>query len=147
MSTCIHCGSTKPGWLILKNENIYVDTNGKNIGETIQTCSYICTRRCEDKFPPKYGRLILNKHDFEYNLIPIVPKQKNKFEVLSYEEIQNMSEIERNNYYTQKENELIIDSDLVKIYDEIENEEKNTYDIEQDLLINSGEEEFYSDDY
>ena len=107
----------------------------------------MCTRRCEDKFPSKYGRLILNKHDFEYNLIPIVPKQKHKFELLSYEEIQNMSEIERDNYYTQKENELIIDSNLVKIYEEIENEEKNTYDIEQVLMQNSEEEEFYSDDY
>ena len=31
---------------------------------------------CEDKFPPKYGRLVLNKEDFEYSLIPIVQTKK-----------------------------------------------------------------------
>ena len=54
-------------------------------------------------------------------------------------------EIDREKYYKENETELIINSDLVKIYDEIENEDKNTYYIEQEFMNQSSSEDEYDD--
>ena len=51
--------------------------------------------------------------------------------------------IDREKYYKEKENELIINSDLVKIYDEIEREDWNTFQIETEF----DSEEDQNDDY
>ena len=37
---CFICKKDNTPWLVLKNDNIYTDKTGKNIGDTIQVCSF-----------------------------------------------------------------------------------------------------------
>jgi len=143
MNLCIYCKSTSPAWLLLKNDNLYVDVNKNNIGETIQTCSYLCTQRCKHNFPKNYGNLIINKEDFKYDLIPIVKREKKEFEFLTYEEIQNLDINERNEYYTKRDDYVSMDASKLELYEEIEKEEMKTFYIENEEV--TSEEEF--DDY
>ena len=72
--SCIICNKPDEAWLLLKNDKLYTDVKGINIGETIQTCSYLCTRKCDNKLPTNYSSLVMNKDDFCY-LRPIVSKE------------------------------------------------------------------------
>ena len=143
MLHCIHCNSTKPAWLLLKNDNIYVDINKNNIAETIQMCSYLCTQKCKHNFPKNYGNLILNKEDFKYSLIPIRNKDRKEFEFLTYEEIQELDINEKNEYYKQRDDYVSMDASKLEFYDEVEKEEMKIFYIENEEF--TSEEEF--DDY
>ena len=145
MNQCIICKSKGPAWLLLNNDNLYVDINKNKIGETIQTCSYLCTQKCKNHLPNDYGRLILNKEDFKYDLIPFIKKKEEKFELLTFEEIQNMDEIEKNKYYENREKRFVIDSRLLEFYEELEKEDKKTFYIEEEYENLSSEEDY--DDY
>ena len=145
MNQCIICKSKRPAWLLLNNDNLYVDINKNKVGETIQTCSYLCTQKCKVHLPKNYSDLILNKCDFEYNLIPFRKKKERKFELLTFEEIQEMDEIERNRYYEQREKRFIINSQLLEFYEELEKEDKKTFYIEEEYDNLSSEEDY--DDY
>lgn len=127
--SCIICKSPNKAWLLLKNDKVYVNDEGRNIGETIQTCSYLCTRKCEDRLPSKYSHLVMNKGDFSY-IRPYVSTKTTKFEILTYDEIQNMNDIERDNYYRQKENHISLDARKQELYEELEREDMTTFSIE-----------------
>ena len=127
--SCIICKSPNKAWLLLKNDKVYVNEEGRNIGETIQTCSYLCTRKCDGRLPANYSHLVMNKEDFSY-LRPYVSTKKTKFEILTYDEIQNMNDIERDNYYRQKENHISLDARKQELYEELEREDMTTFSIE-----------------
>ena len=140
--SCIIC-KTKGAWLLLKNENLYVDREGNNIGETIQTCSYLCTRQCDTKLPGNYSHLVMNKEDFCY-LRPVLLKKTYEFEILTYEEIQNMTDIELEKYYNEKDKHVSLDAYKDELYEELEREDMNTFRIEnQEFNSSDGENDDY----
>tara|TARA_B110000285_G_scaffold216502_1_gene263852 strand:- start:524 stop:952 length:429 start_codon:yes stop_codon:yes gene_type:complete len=141
--SCIICKKPNEAWLLLKNDKLYTDVEGKNIGETIQTCSYLCTRKCDTKLPENYSPLVMNKGDFCY-LRPIVSKENYQFEILTYEEIQSMTDIEKENYYQQKDKNISLDAYKDELYEELEREDMNTFCIENQEF-NSSDGEY--DDY
>ena len=142
--SCFICNKNDFPWLVLKNDNIHRDINGKNIGDKIQTCSYICTRKCDKFLPNNYSHLVLNKEDFCY-LRPITKIPKKEFNLLSFDEINKMSEDEKEYYYLQVNNKLELNTEILEIYREIEMEDKYTYNIEN--YYNSSDSEYNIDDY
>jgi len=141
--SCIVCGSSNKAWLLLNNDKLYVDKTGGNIGETIQTCSYICTRKCDSKLPSNYSSLVMNKEDFCY-LRPVISEKTYEFEILTYDEIQGMNDIELNHYYSEKEKHIGLDSRRDELYEELELEDMNTFSIEnQEFNSSDGELDDY----
>ena len=141
--SCIICKTTEEPWLLLKNDHLYVNEECENIGQTIQTCSYLCTRQCQKHIPRNYSRYVLNKDDFCY-LRPIISKKEEKFEILTFDEIHNMTDYEKEIYYSEKERYMGLDIQKLELYEEIENEDMNTFLIENEEYL-SGDEK--SDDY
>ena len=141
--SCVICNVKCEPWLLLKNKNIYVDENGKSIGDTIQTCGYSCSRKLDSKLPSNYGNLILNREDFCFWCVPIIPK-KESFNILTFEEIQNLDEKNKLEYYNQRNKYLSNDYLISELYEELENEERMTYNIEN-ICSESSENEY--DDY
>ena len=141
--SCIICKKTCEPWLLLKNENIYIDEENKPIGKTIQTCGYSCCRKLDPMLPKNYGKLILNREDFCFWAIPIVPQKTKKFEILTYEEIQKLTDSEKENYYKQKDYSIELDTQKMDLYNELELEDMNTYYIEN--FENTTSESDYDD--
>lgn len=142
--SCIICHKFSKPWMLLKNDNIICDDNNKPTTETIQTCGYSCCRKLNPMLPPNYGNLILNREDFCFWAVPVLPKKKN-FVFLTYDEIQKLDEIKKKEYYTKKANYLMDDYMKAELYNELEYEDKITYNIENDEYSDS---DFgYEDDY
>ena len=141
--SCVICKKTCEPWLLLKNENIYMDEENKPIGQTIQTCGYSCSNKLDPMLPKGYGKLILNREDFCFWAVPVLPKKKEKFNILTYEEIQKMTDSEKENYYKQKESFIELDTSKMDLYNELEEEDMNTYYIEN--LENTTSESDYDD--
>lgn len=80
--------------------------------------------------PRNYGKLILNKEDFCFWAMPVLPKKKEKFEILTFEEIKNLDDISRENYYKRRDNQLMDNSMISELYRDIEKEDEMTYNIE-----------------
>ena len=139
---CIICNSNKKPWLILNNKNISIDEDGKMIGSTVHTCSYLCSKKLRPQLPPNYGNLIANKDDFSY-LMPHLNQKKKEFQFLTLDEIMKLTDDEKEEYYRQKDEAVSIDSAKGEIYDEIESEDWKTYQIENDL--ESGSDTDYDD--
>ena len=141
--TCIICKTTGEPYLLLNNDQLYVNEEGQNIGKTIQTCSYLCTRQCQKHIPHNYSPYVLNKEDFCY-LRPQTSKKEDKFELLTFDEIQNLTDSEKEIYYSGKEKYMGLDTQKIELYDEIEREDMNTFLIENDGMTGS---ESDNDDY
>lgn len=141
--SCVICNVKCNPWLLIKNENIYVDEEKKPIGKTIQTCGYSCCRKLDPMLPRDYGKLILNREDFCYWAIPILPKKSKSFEILTFEEVRQLSDSEREKYYKEKENHLINDSMISELYRDLEREDEFTYNIENNE--STGSESEYDD--
>ena len=92
--SCFICKSNNPYWLLLKNNGINKDKDGKNIGDTVHACSYSCSNKLTNYLPSNYSDLILNKEDFCYWCVP-VKKVEKKFEILSFEELQRISYLKK----------------------------------------------------
>ena len=80
-----------------------------------------------------------NKEDFLKDPIPVMPKKKVKIENLNFEEINQMNDQEKFNYYKLKNDQI----DLYRnnIYEELEKEDEHTYMLENNQQYSS------SDDY
>jgi len=141
---CQVCNKDKTPWLLLKNDNLHVDEDGNNIGDTIYTCSYMCTQTFTKNLPKQYSNLVLNKEDFCY-LKPILPKPAKNFEHLSFDEIMKLDEEKQVEYYTLRDKDLLLDSERYSIISDIEEEDRNTRMIENEQL--SDEDEYLMDDY
>ena len=140
--TCIICKKKCDPWLLLKNDKLYTDVVG-NIGETIQTCSYLCTKQCNTHIEKNYSHLVLNKEDFDY-LRPVQNKVKVKFEILTYEEIMILTDFQKEEYYKQEESCLDFDHEKLDLYKELEIEDMKTLRIEDEGFSSS---EDILDDY
>jgi len=131
--SCFLCNKNfvknKP-WLILINDSLYIDEDNQPIGETIQFCSYLCSRKYT-KGLPNWGNYIVNKVDFEpYYLCPIIKKPMKEFEYLTIQEIQSLTEEEKKEYYSEREKFGLNNTDKDMIYRELEKEDMTTYLIE-----------------
>tara|TARA_B100000035_G_C20513730_1_gene342328 strand:+ start:50 stop:481 length:432 start_codon:yes stop_codon:yes gene_type:complete len=141
--SCVICNVKCEPWLLLKNENIYMDEENKPIGKTIQTCGYSCSNKLDPMLPKGYGKLILNREDFCFWAVPILPKKKEKFEILTFEEIQELDDISKEKYYKQRDNQLMDNSMISELYNELEMEDEMTYNIEN--YYSTGSESDYDD--
>ena len=141
--SCVICNVKCEPWLLLKNENIYMDEENKPIGKTIQTCGYSCSNKLDPMLPKGYGKLILNREDFCFWAVPILPKKKEKFEILTFEEIQELDDISKEKYYKQRDNHLMDNSMISELYNELEMEDEMTYNIEN--YYSTGSESDYDD--
>ena len=136
---CQHCNKIcDDSWIILKNDNIILDTQDKKAPKFLHYCSYICHNRQRPNLPKSIWNLVENKNDFNLDLVPIVKIQKKEFQYLTFNEIQKLSEEDKYNYYLEKDNQ--IDTYRKSIYDELEREDEYTSYLENN-------NDSYSDDY
>lgn len=136
---CQHCNKIcDDSWMILKNDDIILDTEEKKAPKYLHYCSYICHNRERINLPKSIWNILENKEDFNLKLVPIINYKKDKFQYLTYEELKKMSDDEKYNYYLEKDNQM--DSYRNSIHDEIEKEDEYTSYLEN---INDS----FSDDY
>lgn len=126
---CYHCNNTINGkpWVIYENE----DESVKNV------CGYLCSRRCNDITSYNHKHIV-NKEDFTFNLIPIIPK-KEELKLFSIDEISRMNHSKRSKYEDHLQRMFEKDEINIKLYEdhmEIEASYK-----EQELQSSSDEEE------
>lgn len=127
---CFLCSKKDSAWLILKNDSLYTDEENRAIGKTIQFCSYLCSRKYTQDIS-NWGDLIVNKKDFEpYYLCPIIKKPEKGFEYLTIKEIQGLTEEEKKEYYSEREEISYLNTEKDMIYMELEEEDMNTYFLE-----------------
>jgi len=143
---CSHCHKimNEKSWLHLTNikslnkekEEILVD---KHI------CGYSCYKRLYESgsLPKNLSQHIVNKEDYEGLIRPVPRIKDSKFTYLSYDEIQNLPENERELYHEQMEKQIHINPILSEIYDEIHEDERDIYMIEND---SSSEYSYHGDD-
>lgn len=92
-------------WIIYSNE----DGSVKNI------CGYICSRRCPDISSYNHKHIV-NTEDFNFNLIPIIPK-KEELKLVSYDELSSMNQSQRKHYDNHLSRMFEKDENNVKIYE------------------------------
>lgn len=105
---CYHCKkimNEKP-WVIYSNE----DGSVKNI------CGYICYRRCPNISSYNHKHIV-NTEDFNFSLIPIIPK-KEELKLISYEELSSMNQSKRQQYENHLSRMFEKDENNVKIYEQ-----------------------------
>ena len=105
---CYHCKrvmNEKP-WIIYGNE----DGSVKNI------CGYICSRRCPDISSYNHKHIV-NTEDFNFNLIPIIPK-KEELKLVSYDELSSMNQSHRKHYDNHLRRMFEKDENNMKIYEQ-----------------------------
>ena len=143
--SCFICNSKSPYWLLLNSKGINKDNINKdiNLGKTVQTCSYSCSKKIEKYLPNNYGDLVLNKEDFCYWCVPVTKVEK-KFEILSFEELQKMDVLKKEIYLQNLKQYCLRNNKNYEFYLDNYDEDEKTYNIENDM---SSDEEVYSDDY
>ena len=128
--SCHHCKNTinKKPWIIYEND----DGSVKNI------CGYLCSKRCSNITSYNYKH-ILNKEDFTFNLIPIIPR-KEELKLLSIDEISRMNHSKRSKYDEHLERMFEKDEENIKVYEE-HMEIEASYK-EQETIITSEEDDY-----
>tara|TARA_B100001094_G_scaffold243207_1_gene239279 strand:+ start:228 stop:623 length:396 start_codon:yes stop_codon:yes gene_type:complete len=113
----------------------------------IHICGYSCYKRCcESKKIPKILKPhIINTEDFEGYLYPDIHKKIKNFEYLTAQEIREMTDQQKQNYFIEKEKQDLIDPYTSEIHDELFEEDNRIYRIEIDEI--SDENSDYIDDY
>lgn len=130
---CFHCKKTihnKP-WNHLTNI-LDVDEDGKENYTDKYICGYICYRRLSEcnVLPRNLWDHIVNKEDYEDLISPVISYKK-EFQYLTHGEIINMNEDEREKYYDERDEQIILNPEYKEIRDEIEMEDKRTEGIEE----------------
>ena len=143
---CFHCHKSMSGkpWLHLIdipsfNEEKEVISTEKHI------CGYSCYKRLydSDSLPKKLSPHIVNKEDYKDLIRPVPRIKREEFTYLSFDEIQNLPEEQRELYHEQRESQIHINPIFSVIHDEIIEEEERIYMIEND----NSSENSYIDDY
>ena len=106
--SCFHCKNNINGkpWIIYENG----DGTIKNI------CSYICSRRCPDITSYNHKHIV-NKEDFNFDLIPIIPR-KEKLKLFSIDEISRMNYSQRSKYEDHLQRMFEKDEENIKLYED-----------------------------
>lgn len=137
---CKVCNNVcEESWMVLKNENIILNTEEKRAPKFIHYCSYMCHVSDRPNLPKTIWHLVQNKDDFNKHPRPITLSQKKEFQYLTYEELQKMTDEEKYNYYQEKDKQ--IDLHRESIYDELEKEDEYT------SYLENNDNHSLSDDY
>ena len=110
----------------------------------IHYCSYLCYKKHDSKIPKPRWPLIHNKEDFqEYrSLYPVLKKKEKKFEYLTLDEINRLTDNERQTYYEKKDKHMEIDSTIADIHEDIYYEDLNTKCLEDEYECLSTDEDY-----
>jgi len=143
---CYHCNKAiTVSWLHLRNlpspdneTDIHVPLKDKHI------CGYSCYKRLREanKLPFTLWPHIVNKSDYDGLIRPVTTAQVRKFEYLTLQEIQLLTDQEREKYLMEKEDQVEIDPLAKQIRDDINLEDERTSYLEEHSDCSE-----YNDDY
>ena len=130
---CYNCSKNINGksWLELSNI-LSVNEKGNEFYENKHICGYICYRRLSEKnkLPKNLWKHTVNKEDYKGLINPIIPK-KREFQYLSFEEVNNLNEHDRENYFYQKDKQISLDPEILELRDEMYKEDEYTKSLEE----------------
>ena len=130
---CLHCQKSIIGkpWNHLTNI-LDVDEDGKEKYTDKYICGYICYRRLSEcnVLPNNLWDHIVNKEDYKGLISPVITQNK-EFQYLTHREIQNLDEDERENYYNERDEQIVLNPEYLEIQKELEMEDMRTEEIEE----------------
>tara|TARA_A100001015_G_scaffold258696_1_gene302114 strand:+ start:1776 stop:2204 length:429 start_codon:yes stop_codon:yes gene_type:complete len=140
---CSHCQKSihaKP-WNHLTNILDW-DEEGTEKYTDKYICGYICYRRLKENnsLPNNLWQHIVNKEDYEGLISPVINKNK-EFQYLTHREIQNMDIEEREKYYNERDEQIVLNPEYLEIQKELEMEDMRTAEIE-DYSISSDNDDY-----
>ena len=141
---CYHCNKAiTVSWLHLQNLPLEDDLVGPPLDKHI--CGYSCYKRLSDanKLPFTLWPHIVNKSDYDGLIRPVTTAQVRKFEYLTLQEIHQLTDIEKEDYFMKKEDQIEIDPLAKQIRDDINLEDERTSYLEE----NSEGSDHNDDDY
>ena len=141
-SVCTVCGKSKEkSWIILKNVGL------KNTDEKfLHYCSYLCYTGCKAELPKKVWHLVENKEDFN-DLRPVLKPRKKEFHLLTFHEIQELSETQKDTYYKEMDNHFVINPSLYQVYEDEYKEDARIHDMECCDDDSLSDDAYTADDY
>jgi hypothetical protein len=109
------------------------DDDGKEKYIDKYICGYICYRRLSECniLPNNLWDHIVNKEDYKGLISPVITQNK-EFQYLTHREIQNMNEDERENYYNERDEQIVLNPEYLEIQKELEMEDIEEYSISSD---------------
>tara|TARA_B100001094_G_scaffold119526_1_gene115209 strand:- start:1933 stop:2361 length:429 start_codon:yes stop_codon:yes gene_type:complete len=140
---CLHCQKSIhcKSWIHLTNI-LDIDEKGNEKYTDKYICGYICYRRLKENnsLPRDIWQHIVNKEDYEGLISPVITKNK-EFQYLTHMEIQNMDEDEREKYYNERDEQIVLNPEYLEIQKELEMEDIRTAEIE-DYSISSDNDDY-----
>jgi len=130
---CLHCQKSITGkpWNHLTNI-LDRDEEMNAIYTDKYICDYLCYCRLSEnnKLPKNLWQHIVNKEDYKDLISPVITKNY-EFQYLTHREIQNMNEDEREQYYNERDEQIVLNPEYLEIQKELEMEDKRTEEIEE----------------
>jgi len=119
-----------------------VDEKGNDIYTDKYICGYICYRRLREnnKLPSNLWEHIVNKEDYKGLISPVITRN-NEFQYLTHSEVKNMDVDEREKYYDEMEEQIVLNPEYLEIREELEREDMRTEEIE-DYSISSDNDDY-----
>ena len=141
--SCCQKNITEKSWLHLSNLPS-VNEEGKNIVINKHICSYSCYKKLYDSksIPKKFSFHVVNKEDYQDLIRPVSRTQKKSFEYLTFHEINQLSDEEKEKYYFERSEQLHINPIMYEIQDEMNYEDQKTSYLES---LSSDDEVIYDD--
>ena len=95
-------------------------------------CDYLCYCRLRENnvLPSNLWQHIVNKEDYKDLISPVITKNY-EFQYLTHREIQNMNEDEREKYYNERDEQIVLNPEYLEIQKELEMEDIRTEAIEE----------------
>ena len=131
---CNMCNMTKYGKPFI---NYTVNDNDNNI------CGYGCSKKLYESDNDFWSK-VTNKEDFDLKLVPILPKQKKKFEFLTKHELLELDDKRLMEYYHDLNEYYYSNPERASMQMEIMEEYDNT-DSESDYTITDSDSEYWSE--
>jgi len=143
---CFHCEKAIEGKSWIHLENIIEEKDDGYIRVERHICDYSCYKRLseESRLPKNMWSHLVNKDDFlgRDMIRPVINHKKKQFEYLSHNEIENLSDYEKEKYTIEKDKQIHINPDINMIHEELLKEDMRTEALEE-----SGSESDYNEDY
>ena len=137
---CFHCHNSieDNSWLHLTNISTFNEDKEKILIEK-HICGYSCYKRLRESnsLPKELWFHIVNKHDYDGLIRPVIRKEKETFEYLARNEIQQLNDVDQSIYYSKKAEQIHMNPITEMIHDEIDEEDERTAYLE---LISSDDE-------
>lgn len=123
---CHRCPKVcETSWMVLKNDGLFESKEGERTPQFLHYCSYMCHVGDRPNLPQSIWAFVQNKTDFNKDPNPVTLVQKKKeFQYLTYDEIHRLNDVDKEEYYRQKDNQL--DGAKKELYDEMEQEDERT---------------------